>query len=131
MTLVQADGQNVRPVEIDESRIAPGETYDVIVQPEKRAYTVIAEARDRSGFTRDTLAPRAGMNAPVPTRRKRPVSRHVRPGYGHAGHGHGQHEARGCVRWWPRWAKAGRWSAVCPRPGHTRRRQLVSRYGGA
>lgn len=73
MTLVQADGQNVRPIEIDEFRIAPGETYDVIVQPEDRAYTVMAEAMDRSGFTRGTLAPRAGMEAPVPPRRKRPL----------------------------------------------------------
>lgn len=73
MTLVQADGQNVRPVELDEFRIAAGETYDVIVQPEDRAYTVMAEAMDRSGFTRGTLAPRAGMDAPVPPRRKRPL----------------------------------------------------------
>ncbi|RSV45596.1 copper resistance system multicopper oxidase [Sphingomonas sp. ABOLD] len=73
MTLVQADGQNVRPVEVDEFRIAAGETYDVIVQPEDRAYTVMAEAMDRSGFTRGTLAPRAGMDAPVPPRRKRPL----------------------------------------------------------
>ena len=73
MTLVQADGQNVRPVEVDEFRIAAGETYDVIVQPEDRAYTVMAEAMDRSGYTRGTIAPRAGMDAPVPPRRKRPL----------------------------------------------------------
>lgn len=73
MTLVQADGQNVRPVEIDEFRIGAGETYDVIVEPEDRAYTVMAEAMDRSGFTRGTLAPRVGMEAPVPPRRKRPL----------------------------------------------------------
>lgn len=73
MTLVQADGQNLRPFEVDELRIAAGETYDVIVQPEDRAYTVMAEAMDRSGFTRGTLAPRVGMDAPVPPRRKRPL----------------------------------------------------------
>jgi len=33
MTVVQADGQNVNPVEVDEFRIGNGETYDVIVQP--------------------------------------------------------------------------------------------------
>lgn len=73
MTVVQAHGQNVAPVEVDEFRIGPGETYDVIVAPENRAYTVFAEALDRSGFARGTLAPRAGMVAPVPPRRPRPL----------------------------------------------------------
>ncbi len=36
MTVVQADGQNVRPVTVDELRIAVAETYDVIVQPRRR-----------------------------------------------------------------------------------------------
>lgn len=73
MTIIQADGQNVQPIEVDRLRIAPGETYDVIVQPEDHAYTVFAEALDRSGYTRGTLAPRAGMTAPVPERRPRPI----------------------------------------------------------
>jgi CopA family copper-resistance protein len=73
MTVVQADGQNIQPVGVDEFRIAPGETYDVIVQPENRAYTVFAEAMDRSGYTRGTLAPRAGMTALIPERRRRPL----------------------------------------------------------
>ena len=73
MTLVQADGQNVRPVEIDEFRIGPGETYDVIVEPAEQAYTVYAETHDRSGYTRGTLAPREGMAAEVPPRRPRPL----------------------------------------------------------
>lgn len=54
MTVVQVDGQNVQPVEVDEFRIAPGETYDVIVQPDDRAYTLFVEAMDRSGYTRGT-----------------------------------------------------------------------------
>ena len=73
MTVVQVDGQNVRPVEVDELRISPGETYDVIVRPGNRAYTVFAEASDRSGHARGTLAPRAGMSAEVPPRRPRPL----------------------------------------------------------
>lgn len=73
MTVVQAHGQNVLPVEVDELRIGPGETYDVIVEPENRAYTVFAEALDRSGFARGTLTPRAGMVAPLPPRRPRPL----------------------------------------------------------
>lgn len=74
MTVVQADGQNVQPVVVDEFRIGPAETYDVIVQPaEDRAYTIFAETMDRSGYARGTLAPRAGMTAPLPARRPRPL----------------------------------------------------------
>lgn len=74
MTVVQADGQNIEPVTVDELRISIAETYDVLVTPqENRAYTVYAEAMDRSGFARGTLAPRAGMSAEVPARRKRPL----------------------------------------------------------
>jgi CopA family copper-resistance protein len=73
MTVVQADGQNVQPVTVDEFRIGPGETYDVIVEPDDRAYTVFAETLDRSGFTRGTLAPRPGLSAVIPPRRPRPV----------------------------------------------------------
>ncbi len=74
LTVVAADGQNVRPVEVDEFQIANGETYDVIVQPtEDRAYTIVAESVDRSGIARGTLAPRLGMTAEVPPLRRRPV----------------------------------------------------------
>jgi len=74
MTLVQADGQNVQPVEIDEFRIGPAETYDVIVTPiEDRAYTIFSEVLDRSGYVRGTLAPRPGMSTDIPERRKRPL----------------------------------------------------------
>lgn len=72
MTVVQVDGQNIKPVTVDEFRIASAETYDVIVEPtEERAYTIFAEAMDRSGYTRGTLAPRAGMSAEIPERRVR------------------------------------------------------------
>ena len=74
MTVVQADGLNVRPVEIDEFQIGVAETYDVIVTPtDDRAYTFVGEASDRSGMARATLAPRAGMVAEVPPLRKRPL----------------------------------------------------------
>lgn len=73
-TVVAADGQNVRPIEVDEFQIGNAETYDVVVQPtEDRAYTLVAEAIDRSGMGRATLAPRAGMSAAVPPLRERPV----------------------------------------------------------
>jgi len=74
MTVVQADGQNIKPVETDELRIAVAETYDVIVTlPDARAYTLFAETMDRSGHARGTLAPRQGMSAPVPEQRRRPM----------------------------------------------------------
>lgn len=74
MTVVQADGQNVQPVEVDEFRIGPAETYDVIVTPtEGKAYTLFAETLDRSGYARGTLAPRPGMTAEIPERRPRPL----------------------------------------------------------
>ena len=74
MTVVQADGQNIKPVSVDEFRIATAETYDVIVEPqENTAYTVFAETMDRSGYARGTLAPRQGMSAAIPEQRKRPL----------------------------------------------------------
>ncbi len=74
MTLVQADGQNVEPVTVEEFRIAPAETYDMIVQPRaEEAYTIFAETMDRSGYAAGTLALRAGLRAPIPERRKRPL----------------------------------------------------------
>ncbi len=75
MTVVQADGQNVKPVAVEEFQISVAETYDVIVQPmEDKAFTLVAEAVDRSGMGRATLAPRPGMVAAVPPLRKRPLA---------------------------------------------------------
>lgn len=74
MTVVQADGNNVQPVVVDEFRIANAETYDVIVQPtETRAYTIVGESMDRTGFARATLAPRPGMIGELPPHRLRPL----------------------------------------------------------
>lgn len=74
MTLVQADGQNVEPVIIEEFRIAPAETYDMIIQPQtEEAYTIFAEAMDRSGYVAGTLALRSGLRGPIPERRIRPL----------------------------------------------------------
>ncbi len=71
MTVVQADGQNVKPVVVDEFRIALAETYDVIVEPEdETAYAIFAESMDRSGYAAGILAPRAGLVPELPQRRK-------------------------------------------------------------
>ncbi|MDQ6881829.1 MAG: copper resistance system multicopper oxidase [Pseudomonadota bacterium] len=67
LTVIAADGQDVKPVAVDEFRISVAEVYDVLVEPtEGRAYTLFAQSIDRSGYARGTLAPRAGMQAEVP-----------------------------------------------------------------
>ena len=74
MEVVQADGQNVEPVPVDEFRIAVAETYDVVVTPpDDQAYTIFAEPLDRSGYARGTLAPKAGMAGPLPDRKPRTI----------------------------------------------------------
>ena len=73
MTVVAADGKEVQPVETDEFQIGVAETFDVVVEPRAdQAYTIMAETMDRSGYARGTLAPRAGMVAPVPALREQP-----------------------------------------------------------
>ena len=67
LTVVAADGQYVRPVEVDEFRIATAETYDVIVEPTGAdAFTIFAQSIDRSGYAAGTLAVREGLRAVVP-----------------------------------------------------------------
>ena len=74
MIVVQADGNDVVPVTVDEFRISVAETYDVIVQPmAERAYTIFAQAEDRTGYARGTLAPQAGMAAAIPPMDPRPM----------------------------------------------------------
>jgi FtsP/CotA-like multicopper oxidase with cupredoxin domain len=72
MHVVQADGQNIEPVAVDEFRFAPAETYDVIVTPkENKAYTIAAEPLDRNGFALATLAPEMGLKGKIPAQRPR------------------------------------------------------------
>jgi len=74
MTVVNADGNNVQPVKVDEFRIAVAETYDVIVHPkDDKAYTIFAASMGRSAYGRSTLAPRDGMTADVPDLGERPL----------------------------------------------------------
>ena len=80
MTVVQADGNNVRPVPVDEFRIAVAETYDVIVRPkEAKAFSILAESMARTGFARGTLAPEGtsvsrALAVPSPRRAHQSVS---------------------------------------------------------
>jgi CopA family copper-resistance protein len=93
MSVVASDGNDVRPVTVEELQIGNAETYDVIVQPaEDRAYTFVAETIDRSGMARATLAPRLGTSAPVPPLRKRPTLGMKDMGMGGMDHGAMNHE---------------------------------------
>ena len=74
LTVIAADGQNVKPVEVDEFQIGTAETYDVIIEPgAAEAYTIVAESMDRSGMALATLASRPGARAPIPPPRKPPL----------------------------------------------------------
>lgn len=74
MTVVNADGNNVQPVKVDEFRIAVAETYDVIVRPrEDKPFTIFAESMGRTAYARGTLAPAGGMTAEVPEMREPPL----------------------------------------------------------
>jgi len=87
MTVVAADGLPVRPVSVDEFRIAVAETFDVIVEPSGQdAFTIFAQAMDRTGFAAGTLAARAGLAAPVPDLDPRPVLTMADMGHGGMGH---------------------------------------------
>ncbi|WP_330209691.1 copper resistance system multicopper oxidase [Pseudomonas sp. AM4(2022)] len=72
MTVIAADGQPVKPVSVDEFRIAVAETYDVLVEPVADAYTLFAQSMDRTGYARGTLARQVGATALVPPLDPRP-----------------------------------------------------------
>ena len=72
MKFIEADGQKIKPVIADEFRIGAAETYDVIVEPkENKAYNILAESLDRTGYVSATLAPKKGMVAKLPKLRPR------------------------------------------------------------
>jgi CopA family copper-resistance protein len=86
LTVVQADGRNVRPVGVEEFQIGVAETYDVIVTPTgDQAYTLVGETADRTGMARATLAPHAGMTGPIPPLRKRSLATMTDMGMGTSG----------------------------------------------
>jgi CopA family copper-resistance protein len=86
LTVIQSDGNDLDPVTVDQFRIGTAETYDVIVQPrEARAYPIFAQAEDRTGYARGTLAPRPGMAAAIPPMDPRP--QRTMADMGHMEHG--------------------------------------------
>ena len=97
LTVIAADGSDVEPVTIGEFRIGVAETYDIIVEPRDGAFTIFAQAQDRSGYASATLAPRPGMRAAIPAMDPRPLrtmtdmgmgAMHAMAGMDHAAMGH-------------------------------------------
>ena len=95
MSVVQADGKNVRPIEVDEFQIGTAETYDIVVEPTAEAHTIVAEAMDRSGMAVATLASRAGARAPVPSLRDPVLLTMTAMGHGGMDHSGGDHSNMG------------------------------------
>ncbi len=88
MTVVAADGQPVHPVVVDEFRVAVAETYDVVVEPsDEGAFTIFAQALDRTGYAAGTLATASGARASVPALDPRPVLTMADMGHGGMDHG--------------------------------------------
>jgi CopA family copper-resistance protein len=88
MTVIASDGQPVQPVVVDEFRVAVAETYDVVVEPgEYDAFTIFAQALDRTGFAAGTLARSEGLQAAVPALDPRPVLTMADMGHGGMSHG--------------------------------------------
>lgn len=122
MTVVAADGLPVRPVEVDELRIAVAETFDVLVEPSgSEAFTIFAQSMDRTGFALGTLAVRDGLRAPIPDLDPRPLLTMADMGHGD----HGAHAvASGAPDVEPAGAHAGHVTppasapAVDPHAGH-------------
>ena len=95
MSVVQADGKNVRPIEVDEFQIGTAETYDIVVEPTAEAHTIVAEAMDRSGMAVATLTSRAGAMAPVPSLRDPVLLTMTEMGHGGMDHSGGDHSNMG------------------------------------
>lgn len=88
MTVISADGQDVRPVEVDEFQIGNAETYDVIVEPAGDAsFAIVAEAMDRSGMGIAMLASQPGARAEVPPPRDPPLLTMADMGMSHGSSG--------------------------------------------
>ncbi|MFT7879189.1 MAG: copper resistance system multicopper oxidase [Sulfurimonas sp.] len=78
MKVVAADGNHVKPVDVDEFRIGVAETYDVIVQPRSpKAYAIFAQSIDRSGYALGALTPNLSLDAKAPQMDPKPVLTHA------------------------------------------------------
>ncbi|MET0378544.1 MAG: copper resistance system multicopper oxidase [Spongiibacteraceae bacterium] len=92
MRVIAADGNPIEPVSVDEFRIGNAETVDVIVEPKAdMAYTIFAQALDRSGFARGTLTSDPALIAEIPALDAAPILSHKEMGMGDAHAAHTSH----------------------------------------
>ncbi|UYH55542.1 copper resistance system multicopper oxidase [Qipengyuania sp. SS22] len=90
MTVIQADGQDVDEVQVDEFQIGVAETYDVVVTPPDGSHAIVAEAMDRSGMGIASLTSHKGHRATPPPLREIPTLTMVNMGMmDHSAHGSG------------------------------------------
>lgn len=89
LTVVAADGQAVKPVTVEELQIATAETYDLLVEPDGNAFSIVCESMDRSGMALATLTTTPGLRAPVPPLRQPPLLTMADMGMNHGDGGHG------------------------------------------
>ncbi|MCL6252083.1 copper resistance system multicopper oxidase [Altererythrobacter sp. KTW20L] len=94
MVVIEADGQAVTPVPLDEFQIGVAETYDVIVTPGAGAHTIVAEAMDRSGMAVATLTSAPGARGEVPPLREPVTLTMADMGMGHGDHADMDHSMR-------------------------------------
>jgi|TARA_R100000501_G_scaffold10060_1_gene19814 CopA family copper-resistance protein len=73
LTVIQADGQDVDEVVVDELQLGVAETYDVVVTPGAGAHRIVAEAMDRSGMGVASLTSQPGSRAAIPPLRETPT----------------------------------------------------------
>ncbi|HUH42173.1 MAG TPA: copper resistance system multicopper oxidase [Sulfurimonas sp.] len=77
MRVVAADGNNIKPIDVDEFRIGVAETYDVIVEPqESKAYAIFAQSLDRSGYAVGSLTYSKDIEALIPKMDSLPILNH-------------------------------------------------------
>lgn len=89
LTVVAADGQALKPVTVEELQIATAETYDLLVEPDGNAFSIVCESMDRSGMALATLTTTPGLRAPVPPLRQPPLLTMADMGMNHGDGGHG------------------------------------------
>jgi CopA family copper-resistance protein len=84
MTVIEADGQEVEPVSVDEFRIGVAETYDVLVEPTSNsAYSIFAQSIDRGSYALAFLTADKNLKAVIPALDNPPLLTHADMGMAH------------------------------------------------
>lgn len=94
--IVQVDGQNVKPYNVEHFSIGPGETYDAIVRIQKKSPTIIyAESSDTVGFVIGALV--TNLHQAINYQKIKPFPE-PGPVIMHGAHGHQGHQMKTSTR---------------------------------